>query len=109
MTEKRYVEKLADGREVNFVGIFDNENSEYLNIERIENRLNEQHETITRLKKENEQLKKELFELKMSEERSCGHCKHFQLDGMFGIWCDINDTDYLRYKGEEDCPNFEKE
>ena len=38
-------------------------------------------------------------------EKNCGHCKHFHLDGMFGIWCDINDTDYLK---EGDCPNFER-
>lgn len=22
-------------------------------------------------------------------EKSCGTCKHFQLDGMFGMWCDL--------------------
>lgn len=21
------------------------------------------------------------------EEKSCGHCKHLQIDGMFGMWC----------------------
>lgn len=24
----------------------------------------------------------------MTEKRSCGHCKHLQIDGMFGMWCD---------------------
>lgn len=22
------------------------------------------------------------------EDKSCGHCKYFQIDGMFGMWCD---------------------
>jgi hypothetical protein len=22
------------------------------------------------------------------EEKSCGYCKHLQIDGMFGMWCD---------------------
>ena len=43
---------------------------------------------------------------KNDEERSCGYCKHFQLDGMFGIWCDIHDADWSIYDG--DCPNFER-
>lgn len=41
-------------------------------------------------------------------EKDCGHCKHFQLDGMFGIWCDINDTDYL-YNDNDNCPNWESD
>lgn len=24
----------------------------------------------------------------MTEEKSCGFCKHCQIDGMFGMWCD---------------------
>ena len=25
----------------------------------------------------------------MSEkDKSCGYCKHLQIDGMFGMWCD---------------------
>lgn len=44
---------------------------------------------LNSLADENEQLKKELSELiKMTEERNCGHCKHLQIDGMFGMWCD---------------------
>ena len=31
---------------------------------------------------------KELIE--KEKDKSCGWCKHFQLDGMFGIWCDKN-------------------
>ena len=37
----------------------------------------------------------------------CGYCKHFQLDGMFGTWCDINDTDYL-HNNDNNCPNYER-
>lgn len=22
------------------------------------------------------------------KEKSCGNCGHFQIDGMFGMWCD---------------------
>lgn len=22
------------------------------------------------------------------KDKSCGHCKHFQVDGMFGMWCE---------------------
>ena len=39
--------------------------------------------------------------------KDCGTCKHFQLDGMFGMWCDINDTDYLK-NTNDNCPNYEK-
>lgn len=42
----------------------------------------------------------------IENKRNCGSCIHFQSDGMFGIWCDINDTDYLHFDGEADCPNF---
>lgn len=24
----------------------------------------------------------------MTDDRNCGTCKYFQLDGMFGMWCD---------------------
>ena len=30
----------------------------------------------------------------MTEEKNCGHCKHCQLDGMFGMWCDIQDDKF---------------
>ena len=43
----------------------------------------------------------------MVEEKCCGYCKHFQIDGMFGVWCDINDADYLKYD-DGDCPNWER-
>lgn len=42
----------------------------------------------------------------MTDERNCGHCKHFQIDGMFGMWCDINDTDYLL---DGKCLNYEED
>ena len=43
----------------------------------------------------------------MSEEKSCGFCKHFQLDGMFGIWCDIHDAGWKDIDAET-CPDYEK-
>lgn len=60
-------------------------------------------EENTHLKLENEQLKeevkglndilaryeeKELKEQTDHKEKDCGHCKHLQIDGMFGMWCE---------------------
>lgn len=60
-------------------------------------------EENTHLKIENEQLKeevrglndilaryeeKELKEQTDHKEKDCGHCKHLQIDGMFGMWCE---------------------
>ena len=39
------------------------------------------------------------------EKQSCGHCKHFQIDGMFGLWCDIHDRDWVN---KEYCSDYEK-
>ena len=36
---------------------------------------------------------------------NCGSCKHFQLDGMFGIWCD-KDRDWESNDG--DCSDWEE-
>jgi len=41
----------------------------------------------------------------MTEEKCCGLCKHYQLDGMFGIWCDI--YEYPSHDAEN-CPNYER-
>lgn len=30
----------------------------------------------------------EIGDFDNSDERCCGHCKHLQIDGMFGMWCD---------------------
>lgn len=43
-------------------------------------------------------------ELKGDKEKCCGHCKHFNLDGMFGIWCDIHEIpSYDKY-----CSDYER-
>ena len=67
------------------------------------------------LSRENEQLKQALKELKednkrlrkcIKEDKSCGHCKHLQIDGMFGMWChkgrnwQNTDANY--------CPDYER-
>ena len=44
----------------------------------------------------------------MTEKRSCGYCKHLQIDGMFGIWCDIYNHDYVDIDAEK-CPNYESD
>ena len=55
---------------------------------------NKQKCMIKRLENQNKELYRINGKLhrrlgdKISEEKNCGYCKHFQLDGMFGIWCD---------------------
>ena len=39
------------------------------------------------------------------EKPSCGTCKHFQIDGMFGLWCDIHDRDWVN---KEYCSDYER-
>ena len=39
------------------------------------------------------------------EKPGCGTCKHFQIDGMFGLWGDIHDRDWVN---KEYCSNYEK-
>ena len=35
----------------------------------------------------------------------CGHCKHFQIDGMFGLWCEKgNDWTLV----DKNCSDFER-
>lgn len=41
----------------------------------------------------------------MMSEKNCGHCKHFQIDGMFGLWCE-KDHDWTLVN--ENCPDFER-
>lgn len=46
--------------------------------------------------------------MKMTEKRfenkSCGTCKYFQLDGMFGMWCDLG-KDWINV---EYCSDWER-
>ena len=96
--------------------------------EQLKDALNQRTEQYDKYYKENEQLKQRLKEYqqelyckdrvlenkgidieccdKYNEKQSCGYCKHFQLDGMFGIWCDIHDADWRIY--DSDCPDFER-
>ena len=37
--------------------------------------------------------------------KTCGFCKHLQIDGMFGIWCDFYGDLWTKV---ECCQNFEK-
>ena len=59
-------------------------------------KLNDEYEE---LKKENEWLKQQINKLendstnsRNDKEKSCGYCKNYNLDGMFGIWCSIHET-----------------
>ena len=36
---------------------------------------------------------------------NCGHCKYFQIDGMFGLWCDKG----LNWEEVEYCEYFERD
>lgn len=38
---------------------------------------------LNKLTKENQKLKDD-----KNQQKSCGRCKHLQIDGMFGMWCD---------------------
>lgn len=74
-----------------------------LEPEEIVDKLNELYDENKRLKQGDIGLKSEILSWKVkekdretlnnvvkqtTEEKSCGRCKHFQLDGMFGMWCD---------------------
>lgn len=78
-----------------------------------------QYEELQEVKKANEQLrstnsilmkklgeyKRKVKELeKKEEEKNCGKCKHFQLDGMFGMWCDLGKN----WINEECCSDWER-
>ena len=53
------------------------------------------------------EIQKECFKIKNIpiEKKMCGYCKHFQLDGMFGFWCDKNHKWRLVNKN---CSDFER-
>ena len=61
------------------------------------------NEEINQLRIENMRLKKKCGD-EMSE-KNCEHCKHFQLDGMFGLWCE-KDHDWTLVN--ENCSDFER-
>ena len=61
------------------------------------------NEKINQLRIENMRLKKKGGD-EMSE-KNCGYCKHFQLDGMFGFWCDKNHN-WTLVNGN--CSDFER-
>ena len=88
--------------------LFDNETEDYLDMEDCKDKLNEQQVTIEQLKEGIEPLKqKECFKIKdiPIEKKKCGYCKHFQLDGMFGFWCDKNHNWRVV---NENCSDFER-
>ena len=78
--------------------------------------------THSELEKENEQLKQEVdyskqvasqysnelnvndfIKSRNDKEKSCGYCKNYNLDGMFGIWCSIHETP----TSDKYCQDFE--
>lgn len=40
------------------------------------------------------------------KEKCCGYCKHLQIDGMFGMWCD-KDRDWGNTDAKH-CPDYER-
>ena len=61
------------------------------------------NEEINQLRIENMILKKKGGD-EMSE-KNCEHCKHFQIDGMFGLWCE-KDHDWTLVN--DNCSDFER-
>lgn len=39
----------------------------------------------------------------ITDKKSCGFCKHFNLDGMFGRWCSIYNMDWRNIDANECC------
>ena len=86
------------------------------------NKFNEQQEIIKELERKlrkyakigEEQLRQiidlqdELNECRVRptlDTDDCGHCKHFQIDGMFGLWCEKgNDWTLV----DKNCSDFER-
>ena len=69
------------------------------------------------LKKKLKNVERELFckdrmleekgiDIECCDEIDCGHCKHCQLDGMFGMWCDIHDDKF--FHNVSVCSDFER-
>lgn len=40
-----------------------------------------------------------------NDKKSCGFCRHYQLDGMFGVWCDIHE---IPLHDAENCKDYER-
>lgn len=99
MTEKQYrLNKWGTKLLKNNRPLFDwaNESDEIVDLL---NKFNEENEELKQMvsfykdfQKDARELEKENEQLKVTRmtkrDKSCGNCKHFQIDGMFGIWCD---------------------
>ena len=48
--------------------------------------------------------RKKVVKMMDDEKPSCGTCKHFQIDGMFGLWCDKS-HDWMNIKY---CSDYER-
>lgn len=55
--------------------------------------------------RDNLRVKKVFYGERMTEKRSCAYCKHLQIDGMFRLWCDIHDREWVN---REYCSDYEK-
>ena len=77
----------------------------------IDKRIMELEEENKKLKHINDQLEERLensgigVALKMDCEKDCAYCKHFQIDGMFGMWCEKGHDWTLMNKN---CSDFER-
>ena len=94
----------------------------YFDKEFLDATLPKANEWLNELAEENERLKKDVEywkqvasqysnELNVNDsaksrndkEKSCGYCKNYNLDGMFGIWCSIHETP----TSDKYCQDFE--
>ncbi len=96
MTEKRFtLEEFG----LNFIV---KDNGRNLTAKQTVGRLNELNDENEQLKQENRLLKGRIegyieqvndsTKSRNDKEKSCGYCKNYNLDGMFGIWCSIHET-----------------
>lgn len=84
------------------------------NIYQVVRLLNEQDKQIKKLESENKMLKTKISRnialngnMQTTEKQNCGYCKHLQIDGMFGMWCDIYDSDWVHMDAEH-CSRFKR-
>lgn len=98
--DKKIAEIKDDGRIISFMNMFDL-------LEKVHDENKELKSALKELKKELSAENQRVFDLideKISvqeEEKACGTCKYFQIDGMFGTWCDKDmdwaNVEYCKY------------
>lgn len=116
MTEKRFEIDSKIYREIDIRYFLKDNNNELVDsygdeiywgdstngLKQIVDKLNELVEENQRLKKQIEEYEEQKENdstinrndsnnSEKDDEKNCGLCKHYNLDGMFGVWCDIHE------------------